>query len=102
MEAIAVADPLGMRPLIAHCQSGLGELHLRAGQPEAARAELANAADLFRSMRHEFLGGARGGVRWPRSKRPRVPCTAGLFPTSCFHLPSALADGEVNSGASHA
>jgi class 3 adenylate cyclase/tetratricopeptide (TPR) repeat protein len=61
-EAIAVANPLGMRPLIAHCQSGLGELYLRAGQPDAARTELANAADLFRSMEMHFWAARAEGA----------------------------------------
>jgi class 3 adenylate cyclase len=53
-QAIALADQLGMRPLRAHCQFGLGTLHLRVGRPEAARAELAAAGNLFRSMDMSF------------------------------------------------
>ena len=49
-EAIALADRLGMRPLRAQCQLGLGMLHLRAGRPEVARTELAAARALFRSL----------------------------------------------------
>jgi hypothetical protein len=51
-----------MRPLVAHCQSGLGELYLRAGQPEAARAQLANAAGLFRSMEMSFWAARAEGA----------------------------------------
>jgi class 3 adenylate cyclase len=49
-EAIVAADPLGMRPLSAHCRFGLGLLHLRVGDIETARAELRDAIERFRSM----------------------------------------------------
>jgi hypothetical protein len=40
-----------MRPLQAHCHFGLGSLHRKAGRLEEARAELAAAVELYRSMR---------------------------------------------------
>jgi predicted ATPase/class 3 adenylate cyclase len=49
-EALALARSLGMRPLEAHCLMGLGTLHQRADRELQARAELAAAADLFRSL----------------------------------------------------
>src|SRR5207249_7864159 len=49
-QARAVAKVLGMRPLVAHCQLGLGEVLARAGSLEDARAELGEASQLFRSM----------------------------------------------------
>jgi tetratricopeptide (TPR) repeat protein len=49
-QAIAIAETLGMRPLIAHCQLGLGTLHQGAGLRQQARAELSAAAALFRAL----------------------------------------------------
>jgi tetratricopeptide (TPR) repeat protein len=49
-DALALADALGMRPLIAHCHRGLGVLHRRAGDLDRARRELRVARDLYRDM----------------------------------------------------
>jgi tetratricopeptide (TPR) repeat protein len=49
-EALALAEALGMRPLQAHCQHGLGALHTKIGQWKQAGAELATAIDLYRAM----------------------------------------------------
>ena len=49
-EALALARPLGMRPLEAHCLMGLGRLHQRADRKQQAHAEFMAAASLFRSM----------------------------------------------------
>jgi DNA-binding SARP family transcriptional activator len=49
-EADAIARELGMRPLQARCHLALGELHVNAGRPDAARAELAAADELFAAM----------------------------------------------------
>jgi class 3 adenylate cyclase/tetratricopeptide (TPR) repeat protein len=48
-KALALADSLGMRPLQAHCHHGLGHLHRRRGDAEAAAAAVAAARDLFRA-----------------------------------------------------
>jgi len=53
-EAMALADELGMRPLVAHCHLGLGTLYSKVGRREDARAELAAAIDLYRSMDMTF------------------------------------------------
>jgi class 3 adenylate cyclase/tetratricopeptide (TPR) repeat protein len=53
-QALARADELGMRPLVAHCQLGLGTLYARTGQREQAHAELAAAIDLYRAMDMTF------------------------------------------------
>jgi len=45
-----MADPLGMRPALARCRLGLGELHARAGYRDAAREHFAVALALFREM----------------------------------------------------
>ena len=48
--AIAIAEELGMRPLLAHCNFGLGQLHRREGEREAARTHLTAALRLYRDM----------------------------------------------------
>ena len=53
-EALALAEALGMRPLQAHCNRGLGMLYATIGQPQQARAALAAAIDLYRDMDMTF------------------------------------------------
>jgi class 3 adenylate cyclase/tetratricopeptide (TPR) repeat protein len=48
--ALALAEQLGMRPLIAHCHLGLGTLYRRSAKPEPAREHLATAARMYRDM----------------------------------------------------
>jgi hypothetical protein len=52
--ALALAEELGMRPLVAHCHCGLGTLYAATGQREQARAALAAAIDLYRAMDMTF------------------------------------------------
>ena len=54
-QALALAEPRGMRPLIAHCHLGLGKLYRRADQPERGRAELAIATMMYRDMDMRFF-----------------------------------------------
>jgi tetratricopeptide (TPR) repeat protein len=49
-EGFAVAQELGMRPLLAHCHLGLGKLYRRVGQLEEARAELSTAIGMLGEM----------------------------------------------------
>jgi class 3 adenylate cyclase/tetratricopeptide (TPR) repeat protein len=53
-EALALARPLGMRPLEAHCLMGLGNLYRGADRKKQAHAEFTAAASLFRSMTMTF------------------------------------------------
>ena len=53
-QARALAEELGMRLLQAHCHRGLGTLYAATGQQKQARAELATAIDLYRSMDMTF------------------------------------------------
>jgi tetratricopeptide (TPR) repeat protein len=53
-QALALADALGMRPLLAHCHFGLGILYTQIGRPEQARAELSVAIELYRTMDMTF------------------------------------------------
>jgi tetratricopeptide (TPR) repeat protein len=50
----ALAEALGMRPLVAHCHHGLGRLYHQTGRGEEARAALAAAIDLYRAMDMTF------------------------------------------------
>jgi tetratricopeptide (TPR) repeat protein len=52
--ALALAEELGMRPLMAHCHLGLGSLYAKRDQREQAHAELSAAIDLYRAMEMTF------------------------------------------------
>jgi DNA-binding NtrC family response regulator/tetratricopeptide (TPR) repeat protein len=63
-QALALADDLGMRPLVAHCHLGLGKLYLKVGPLEQARSELSAALTLFRAMDMTFwLSQAEASLR---------------------------------------
>jgi tetratricopeptide (TPR) repeat protein len=53
-EALALAEALGMRPLVAHCHLGLGTLYAKIGQQEQAHRELFTTVELYRSMEMTF------------------------------------------------
>jgi tetratricopeptide (TPR) repeat protein len=53
-QALALADELGMRPLVAHCHLGLGTLYATIGRQAEARAELSAAIELYRAMEMTF------------------------------------------------
>ena len=53
-QALALAEELGMRPLVAHCHLGLGRLYGQTGRGEQARAELSAAIELYRAMDMTF------------------------------------------------
>ena len=53
-QALALADELGMRPLVAHCHRGLGTLYSETGQQAQARTELLAAITLYRAMEMTF------------------------------------------------
>ena len=53
-QAQALAEALGMRPLVAHCHLGLGKLYRRTGEHEQAREHLANATAMYREMDMQF------------------------------------------------
>ena len=53
-QALALAEELGMRPLVAHCHCGLGTLYAQTGQREQARTELSTAMEMYRTMDMAF------------------------------------------------
>jgi tetratricopeptide (TPR) repeat protein len=53
-EALALADDLGMRPLMAHCHLGLGSLYQKIGRNDEAAVELTSAAEMYRAMDMAF------------------------------------------------
>jgi tetratricopeptide (TPR) repeat protein len=53
-QALALADGLGMRPLVAHCHLGLGTLYLKIGRQNPAYTELSAAIGLYRAMEMTF------------------------------------------------
>jgi tetratricopeptide (TPR) repeat protein len=53
-EALSLAQPRGMRPLIAHCHFGLGRLYQRRDKRDQARDYLAAARTMYREMDMRF------------------------------------------------
>jgi hypothetical protein len=53
--ALALAEPRGMRPLVAHCHLGLGRLFRRTGKHEQqAQEHLTTATTMYREMDMRF------------------------------------------------
>ena len=50
----ALADELGMRPLVAHCHLGLGKLYRRTGKREQVQEHLTTATTMYREMEMPF------------------------------------------------
>jgi tetratricopeptide (TPR) repeat protein len=53
-EAIELAKPRGMRPVVAHCHLGLGKLYRRTGKRQEAQQHLATATTMYREMDMNF------------------------------------------------
>jgi tetratricopeptide (TPR) repeat protein len=49
-QALALAEPRGMHPLLAHCHHGLGKLYRRTGKREQAQEHLTTATTMYREM----------------------------------------------------
>jgi tetratricopeptide (TPR) repeat protein len=52
--ALALASELGMRPLEAHCNFGLGKLYHLAGKRREAQKELKTATTMYSEMNMQF------------------------------------------------
>jgi tetratricopeptide (TPR) repeat protein len=53
-QALALADELGMHPIVAHCHLGLGKLYRRTGKQDLAREHLTIATTMYREMDMRF------------------------------------------------
>jgi tetratricopeptide (TPR) repeat protein len=53
LKALALAEPRGMRPLVAHCHLGLGRLYARTGK-RAAKEHLTIATTMYREMAMQY------------------------------------------------
>jgi tetratricopeptide (TPR) repeat protein len=53
-QALALAEPRGMRPLVAHCHLGRGKLYRRIGKGSEAEEHFAAATALYREMDMRF------------------------------------------------
>jgi tetratricopeptide (TPR) repeat protein len=53
-QALALAEPRGMRPLVAHCHFGLGRLARRTDKRHAATEHLGAALAMYREMAMRF------------------------------------------------
>jgi hypothetical protein len=53
-KALSLAEPRGMRSLVAHCHLGLGRLYGRTDKHDEARKHLAIGTTLYREMEMGF------------------------------------------------
>ena len=53
-DSLGLAEELGMRPLVAHCHLGLGQLHRRRGKRQEAQEHLGLALTMYREMDIRF------------------------------------------------
>jgi tetratricopeptide (TPR) repeat protein len=54
LAALNLADELGMRPLVAHCHLGMGQLRQRSDRNSDAKVELSRAVEMYRQMDMQF------------------------------------------------
>ncbi len=65
-QALTLADELGMRPLVAHCQRGLGRLYERKGELRTAEEHVAIATEMYEAMDMGFwLEEVKGPTQTP-------------------------------------
>ena len=53
-QALALAEPRGMRPLVAHCHLGLGRLYRLADKRSEAQEQLGTATTMYRELDMPF------------------------------------------------
>ena len=64
LKALTLAEPRGMRPLVAHCHLGLGKLYRRTGKRDQAQEHLTTATAMYREMDVRFyLEQAEAGMK---------------------------------------
>ena len=80
--AQALAGPLGMRPLVAHCHLGLGRLYRHTGKRQQPQEHLSTATTMYHEIDMGFwlmqaeAGAQRGGLRplaWYNLLNRRTP-----------------------------
>jgi hypothetical protein len=54
LQALALADEFGMRPLVTHCHLGLGRLFRRTNERVKTEEHLARATEMYREMGMSF------------------------------------------------
>jgi tetratricopeptide (TPR) repeat protein len=62
-DSLALAEELGMRPLVAHCHLGFGKLYRRTGKPQQAEEHLRLALAMYSQMGMGF---------WPEQAEAEV------------------------------
>jgi tetratricopeptide (TPR) repeat protein len=63
-QSLALAEPRGMRPLVAHCHFGLGNLCVHTAKRQQAQDHLITAIVMYREMRmHFWLQKAEAAMR---------------------------------------
>jgi len=67
-QALALATELEMRPLVAHCHLGLGNLYRRTGKTEQAHEHLTTATTMYREM---------GMTYWREKAEAEFTCSPG-------------------------
>ena len=70
-EALALASELSMRPLVAHCHLGLGNLYRRTSNRQQAEEHLATATTMYREMGMTF---------WLEKAEAALECPPGHSP----------------------
>jgi tetratricopeptide (TPR) repeat protein len=63
-QALALAEPRGMRPLVARCHLGLGKLYRRSGKREQAHEHLTTATTMYREMGMTYWREKAEAERW--------------------------------------
>ena len=53
-QALALAEELSLRPLVAHCHLGLGQLYRRTGKRQEALEHFTIATTMYREMDMQF------------------------------------------------
>ena len=90
-QALARADELGMRPLVAHCHLGLGKLYRRTGDGAKAEEHLTTAA---REDKPELAGEAPKlptmASRSEEVEAGSFSCRMGPIDSGCFTKPPSM------------
>jgi len=80
-EALALAEPRGMRPLVAHCHLGLAKLYPRTDKREQGQEHLATAMTMYREMGMTYwlekAEAGAGAMDWWRSSSVVLPPRRG-------------------------